>query len=63
MRYEIDDDECKKCANCALECPQNAIIFILGYSSVIIQEECNQCGDCIKICQHGAIEKMEKQWK
>lgn len=58
MRYEIDNTKCKECANCALECPQNAIYF--GIEDIfIITEECNQCGDCIKICKNGAIKEIK----
>ena len=58
MRYEIDQDKCKKCSLCARQCPVNAISGVVGKEPYVIdQDKCIKCGMCLSSCKFGAISK------
>ena len=64
LKYQIDQDKCKKCKTCIgkFGCP--AIYYEEDESIHIDINQCNGCGNCATICPFGAIyEKENWKWK
>lgn len=57
MNFFITDD-CVKCAACASDCMQEAILE--KENKYVITAKCNKCGDCYTICPVGAIVIVEE---
>ena len=52
----VDEDLCKKCAQCAKACPVGAIIAPKKEIARVIGAACLGCGSCAAECKFGAIE-------
>jgi len=55
IRFEVDEDKCKRCGVCARVCPANAITWAKGGIPVIDKEKCIKCKSCIRACKFRAI--------
>ncbi|MCD6135909.1 NADH-quinone oxidoreductase subunit NuoF [Candidatus Bipolaricaulota bacterium] len=56
IAYRIDEDACRACGICAVNCPVGAITGELGKPPYIIDEEaCIRCGTCLEVCPFGAV--------
>ena len=55
--YEIDQEKCTKCGECAKNCPSNAIPGEVGKHFEIDQNLCIQCGICFDVCSYDAIKR------
>ncbi len=57
LRYEIDQENCKRCSLCAKNCPADAIPGSPKEGFLISQEECIKCGKCFEVCKFNAIKR------
>jgi len=56
IAYRIDEDVCRACGICAVNCPVGAITGEPGKPPYIIDEEaCIRCGTCLEVCSFGAV--------
>ncbi|MFN3268578.1 MAG: NADH-ubiquinone oxidoreductase-F iron-sulfur binding region domain-containing protein, partial [Zestosphaera sp.] len=58
VRYEINPTKCRGCAQCAKNCPANAISGSPGKIFRIDQNLCIKCGQCLITCPFGAVVKV-----
>lgn len=56
--YQINQENCVCCHNCAMECPMQAIRF-LGSKYQIDPEKCVECGLCAKVCHTCSIHDVD----
>ena len=56
--YQINQENCVCCHNCAMECPVQAIAF-LGRKYQIDPEKCVECGLCAKLCHTCSIHDVD----
>lgn len=54
-RPGIDAAKCKKCGECAKDCPPHAIKFAKGSVPSIDQGKCIRCYCCQELCPEGAV--------
>ncbi len=54
-KVKINEDFCKKCQKCIMQCPQKAISNI-NKKIIINQKKCVQCFVCAEQCMYGAID-------
>jgi NAD-dependent dihydropyrimidine dehydrogenase PreA subunit len=55
--YRIDQEKCKKVADCAEACPIGAI-EMKDSGIFVVNEECTDCGACEPACDAKAIERV-----
>jgi NADH-quinone oxidoreductase subunit F len=55
LKYEIDQEKCKKCMVCVKNCPNKAIEVKEGEIIFINQDKCIKCGTCRIVCPFNAI--------
>ena len=55
FHYEIDEEACTGCHQCALKCPQEAITGEKKGPHQLNQEKCITCGICYDACKFNAI--------
>lgn len=56
--YQINQENCVCCHNCAMECPMQAIDF-LGSKYQIDPDKCVECGLCAKVCHTCSIHDVD----
>lgn len=56
--YQINQQNCVCCHNCAMECPMQAIQF-LGAKYQIDPEKCVECGLCARLCHTCSIHDVD----
>jgi ferredoxin len=56
LKFEVNEDKCTKCGNCAKACPEDAILWEKGEFAKIVKEKCIKCKACIEACDFMAIE-------
>ena len=56
--YQINQNSCVCCHNCAMECPRQAIRY-LGSKYQIDPDKCIECGLCERLCHAGAISDVD----
>jgi uncharacterized protein (DUF362 family)/Pyruvate/2-oxoacid:ferredoxin oxidoreductase delta subunit len=52
----IDVSRCKKCGECAKDCPPKAVQFIKGSVPAVDYRKCIRCFCCEELCPEGAID-------
>ncbi len=58
LKYNIEEDYCRKCGICQRNCPVNAIDGVIGKETFKINtNKCIKCGLCMAKCPFGAITK------
>jgi len=57
LRYEIVQEDCKRCSICVKVCPVNAISGKPKEKHLIDQELCTKCNACLEKCPFDAIVK------
>lgn len=57
VNYSINQDKCKRCRVCAINCPVNAITGDKEKGFLIQPEKCIRCGKCFEVCKFSAIIK------
>lgn len=55
--YQIDQNMCLCCHNCALECPKEAINYV-GTGYQVDGDKCIDCGKCASVCNVSAVKKV-----
>jgi NADH:ubiquinone oxidoreductase subunit F (NADH-binding) len=55
FRFEIQDDTCKRCRLCVVECPVGAISGSREAGYTIDSQKCTKCGRCFEVCKFKAI--------
>ncbi len=56
--YQINQQSCVCCHNCAMECPMQAIQY-LGSKYQIDPEKCVECGLCARVCHTCSIHDVD----
>ena len=56
----MDDDRCKPCGICLMNCPVNAVSRV-GVKYCIDLTYCKGCGICAHECPHGAITMVKEE--
>ncbi len=56
--YQINQESCVCCHNCAMECPMQAIAF-RGTKYQIDPDKCVECGLCAKVCHTCSIHDID----
>ena len=56
--YQINQQNCVCCHNCAMECPMQAIAF-LGTKYQIDPDKCVECGLCARVCHTCSIHDVD----
>ena len=56
--YQINQENCVCCHNCAMECPMQAIDF-LGSKYQIDPDKCVECGLCARVCHTCSIHDVD----
>lgn len=56
VKFEVQDDLCKKCGICFKVCPVNAITWEKGKVAYIDKSLCVKCRECIVNCPFNAID-------
>jgi NADH:ubiquinone oxidoreductase subunit F (NADH-binding)/(2Fe-2S) ferredoxin/NAD-dependent dihydropyrimidine dehydrogenase PreA subunit len=56
VKFEVQEDKCKKCGACYRVCPVGAITWEKGKVAYIDKDKCTKCKSCIKACNFDAIE-------
>jgi NADP-reducing hydrogenase subunit HndC len=57
LKYEIDQEVCKRCGVCARNCPVNAISGDFKKGFTIDKSKCIKCGKCYEVCKFNAIKR------
>jgi NADH:ubiquinone oxidoreductase subunit F (NADH-binding)/NAD-dependent dihydropyrimidine dehydrogenase PreA subunit len=57
LKYEIDQEVCKRCGVCARNCPVNAISGDFKKGFTIDKAKCIKCGKCYEVCKFNAIKR------
>ncbi len=55
LKFEVINDQCVKCGQCARVCPADAISWSKGEFAVIDKEKCTKCRSCYGACGFMAI--------
>ena len=55
IRFEVDEEKCKKCGICYKKCPAGAIEWEKKHPAHINKEKCVKCMTCIINCPADAI--------
>jgi len=55
LKYEIDQEQCKRCGLCAKHCPVGCITGDKNNPYEIDAQSCIKCQSCIEKCKFGAI--------
>jgi NADH-quinone oxidoreductase subunit F len=55
ISYDIDQEKCTGCSQCARNCPVEAISGEKKKLYVIDQQSCTKCGTCIATCKFDAV--------
>ena len=56
--YQINQQNCVCCHNCAMECPMQAISY-LGTKYQIDSDKCVECGLCARVCHTCSIQDVD----
>lgn len=56
VKFEVQEDACKKCGICFKVCPVNAITWEKGKVAYIDKDKCVKCRECIVNCPFNAID-------
>lgn len=56
IKFEVQEDACKKCGICFKVCPVNAITWEKGAFAYIDKSKCVKCRECILNCPFNAID-------
>jgi NADH-quinone oxidoreductase subunit F len=56
VKFEVQEDACKKCGICFKVCPVNAITWEKGKVAYIDKSKCVKCRECIVNCPFNAID-------
>lgn len=56
IKFEVQEDACKKCGICYKVCPVNAITWEKGAFAYIDKSKCVKCRECIVNCPFNAID-------
>jgi NAD-dependent dihydropyrimidine dehydrogenase PreA subunit len=56
--YKIDQEKCKKVADCVEACPI-AAIEIGGDGTFNVRDDCTDCGACEPVCDTKAIQYVQ----
>lgn len=56
VKFEVQEDACKKCGICFKVCPVNAITWEKGAFAYIDKSKCVKCRECIVNCPFNAID-------
>ncbi|MDR1910206.1 MAG: NADH-quinone oxidoreductase subunit NuoF [Spirochaetaceae bacterium] len=57
VRYEIDQEKCVGCGQCARKCPAECITGEKKKPHAIDQLKCLKCGECFKNCKFDAVKR------
>lgn len=55
LKYEIDNEKCKRCGLCARNCPAGSIVGDKNTPYEIDTQSCIKCQTCLEKCKFGAI--------
>lgn len=55
IRFEVDQDACKRCGLCFKVCPVGAVDWRKKETASISREKCIRCKSCIRACRFKAI--------
>jgi NAD-dependent dihydropyrimidine dehydrogenase PreA subunit len=55
--YEIDQEKCTGCGQCARRCPADCISGEKKKPHMIDQTKCLKCGECFKNCKFDAVKR------
>ncbi len=55
LTYKINEEKCKRCSLCAINCPPKAISGNNKEGFVIDITKCIKCGKCFEVCKFNAI--------
>jgi len=55
LRYNINDDVCKRCGLCMRNCPVKAISGNRETGYTVDQHKCVRCGRCMEVCKFNAV--------
>jgi len=56
IKFEVNEENCKKCGLCATACPTDAIAWKKKEVAVIDKDKCIACRSCILACRYHAID-------
>jgi NADH:ubiquinone oxidoreductase subunit F (NADH-binding)/(2Fe-2S) ferredoxin/Pyruvate/2-oxoacid:ferredoxin oxidoreductase delta subunit len=56
VKFQVNEDVCKKCGACFKACPSNAITWQKKQPAYIDREKCIKCRSCIEACRFHAID-------
>jgi len=54
IQFQIDEERCIQCGECAEDCPA-AVISIDNYPEITDEDGCYQCQHCLAVCPTGAV--------
>ncbi|CZE48493.1 quinol dehydrogenase ferredoxin subunit NapH [Campylobacter geochelonis] len=55
IRVEHIAQNCTKCMDCKVVCPEVDVLKMVGKNDGFVASECISCGRCVDICQHNAL--------
>lgn len=55
IRIRHNHENCVKCYECKLVCPEEKVLKLIGKQSGIINSECISCGRCVEACGDNAL--------
>jgi ferredoxin len=56
IKFEVNEDNCKKCGACFTACPTQAITWKKKEVARIDKEKCIACRSCILACRYHSID-------
>ena len=54
IQFQIDEENCTQCGECAEECPA-AVISMDEYPTITNEDGCYRCQHCLAVCPTGAV--------
>ena len=59
VQFEIDEERCTQCGECADECP-SGVIMMDDYPQLSNEERCSRCQHCLAVCPEAAVSILGK---